>query len=117
MGCRIDKKPFCCSETLKPKLGQIENFLPAAGFAVGDELTYVDFLLWEHLDVLSLFDSDLIDDFPKICAYKTRFEAIEKIKNFINSSRFIKSPIANKMALWGGDVELVKPWGKNGTKF
>ena len=98
-------------------MGRIENFLDSAGFIAGADLTYLDFLLWEHLDVLSLFDSKLITDFPKISGYKNRFENLEKIKSFRESPRFMRSPVANKMSIWGGDVELSKPWETDGTKF
>ena len=76
----------------------------------GEPLTYVDFMLWEILDHIELFDKSLFNGFDNLKNYKTRFAEIPRIKSYITSDRFMKGPCNNKMAKWGGDKELKRTW-------
>ena len=79
-------------------------------FVAGDTLTYVDFMFWEILDHMELFDSSLFDGLENLKKYKSTFAEIPKIKSYITSDKFMKGPCNNKMAKWGGDKELKRTW-------
>ena len=79
-------------------------------FVAGNSLTFVDFMLWEFIDFVELFDSAQLKGLENLLSFKKNFEEMEKIQKYIKSDKFMVSPIANKMALWGFDKELSKTW-------
>ncbi|VFV19696.1 glutathione s-transferase mu 5-like [Lynx pardinus] len=64
-------------------------------------LSFVDFLTYDVLDQNRLFEPKCLDEFPNLKAFMCRFEALEKIANYIQSDCVMKMPINNKMAQWG----------------
>ncbi|KAL8219243.1 UNVERIFIED_CONTAM: hypothetical protein K2H54_015476 [Gekko kuhli] len=46
-----------------------------------------------------------LDQFKNLQDFLTHFEALEKIAAYMHSSRFMKTPINNKMAKWGNKKE------------
>lgn len=86
---------------LPASLTNIEKVLGNKSYLVGEKLTYVDFLLYELLDQLKLFQSDCLDNHSILRKFKNRFEEIPEIKKFMKSEKFMKWPINGAMAKFG----------------
>ena len=107
---QFDQRELFCSKMLRPQLERMDKFMAGVTYVAGETLTFVDFMFWEMLDVISLFDATLFDKLENLKSYKTRFEAIPKVAEYRSSSEFMTAPICNRMAKWGGDAELTKSW-------
>jgi len=100
-------------DTIKPKymeklpgvLKQFSGFLGDKKWFAGDKITFVDFVMYELLDQHRMFEPKCLDDFKNLKALLDRFEALEKIAAYMKSSRFMKTPVNNKMAKWGNKKE------------
>nr|XP_020473748.1 glutathione S-transferase Mu 3-like [Monopterus albus] len=88
-------------EKLPGTLKQFSDFLGDRKWFAGDKITFVDFLLYELLDQHRMFHPVCLDNFKNLQDFLDRFEALEKISAYMNSSRFMKTPVNNKMAKWG----------------
>lgn len=71
-------------------------------------------MLWEMLDQITLFDFEILENenLENLKKFKIRFSNLPKINEYINSPRFMKSPVNSKRAKWGGDNELKCSWKK-----
>jgi len=92
-------------EKLPSLLKQFSVFLGDRKWFAGDKITFVDFLMYELLDQHRMFESKCLDDFKNLKDLLDRFEALEKIAAYMKSSRFMKTPVNNKMAKWGNEKE------------
>ncbi|XP_061435986.1 glutathione S-transferase Mu 1-like [Lethenteron reissneri] len=92
-------------ESVPPKMQALSTFLGDKEWFTGDKLTYVDLVLYDVLDQHRLFDASLLLPHPNLGQFLQRVEALDKIAAFMKSSRFIKSPINNRMASWGNKKE------------
>ncbi len=110
-GDMAEKEKFC-RDQLKPALAKFDNFVGKRDFVSGGKLSYVDFIFWEILDIVELFDEAVFEGLENLKGFKTRFAALPRIAQFLASDRFIKSPCNGKRAKWGGDKELSRPWEK-----
>jgi len=99
-----------CENTLKPQLKQLDRYMTGNNFVAGETLSYVDFMFWEILDHMELFDASLFNGLDNIKAFKKRFAELPKIAAYISSDKFMRGPCNNKMAFWGGDKELKRTW-------
>lgn len=70
-------------------------------WALGDRLTYVDFLLYEALDWNHEFNADAFAGYPVLQQYLTRFEELPNIKEYFASENYSKWPILGPMVKWG----------------
>uniref|UniRef100_A0A3P9PK40 glutathione transferase n=2 Tax=Poecilia reticulata TaxID=8081 RepID=A0A3P9PK40_POERE len=91
--------------SLQGTLKQFSDFLGDRKWFAGDKITFVDFVMYELLDQHRMFHSSCLDDFKNLKDFLDRFEALEKIAAYMKSSRFIKTPVNNKMAKWGHKKE------------
>ncbi|KAG1672169.1 Glutathione S-transferase Mu 2 [Nymphon striatum] len=89
-------------KNLPTTLKQISKFLGSKKWMIGDNILYVDFLMYELLECLKRFDASVFDDLKNLKDYMTRFEALPNIAKFMSSNRFIGYPINGPMATWGG---------------
>ncbi|RXN08538.1 glutathione S-transferase Mu 3-like protein [Labeo rohita] len=71
----------------------------------GDFITFVDFIMYELLDQHRMFDAACLDDYKNLRCFLDRFESLEKIAEYMKSSRFMKTPVNSKMAKWGNKKE------------
>ncbi|XP_053101333.1 glutathione S-transferase Mu 1-like isoform X2 [Hemicordylus capensis] len=92
-------------EQLPAKLKHFSQFLGERKWFVGDKITFVDFLVYDVLDQNRMFEPKCLDQFKNLQDFLARFEALEKISAYMNSSRFIKTPIFMKIAKWGNKKE------------
>ncbi|XP_014886462.1 glutathione S-transferase Mu 1-like isoform X3 [Poecilia latipinna] len=92
-------------KALPEALKLFSDFLGQRKWFAGDKITFVDFVMYELLDQHRMFHSSCLDDFKNLKDFLDRFEALEKIAAYMKSSRFIKTPVNNKMAKWGHKKE------------
>lgn len=106
----FEKRAEYCENNLKPQLAQLDKYMDGHNFIAGNKLTYADFMFWEILDHMFRFDDSLFANTKNLLKFKANFEALPKVKAYINSDRFMTGPCNNKMAKWGGDPELKRTW-------
>ena len=87
----------------KARLEGLDALLGKQDWLLG-YLTYLDFILVEHLERVSLYDEELgtevLKSYPKLTAYLKRFQEIPEIKAFRESDRFLKRPVLMDVAIW-----------------
>ncbi|KAI1305905.1 Glutathione S-transferase Mu 1 [Halotydeus destructor] len=89
-------------QALPAKLKALSNFLGNRKWLSGENLSYIDFLAYEYLDVRSAFEPGCLDAFPNLANYVTRFEALPNVEKYMKSDKFMKYPINGDSAKWGG---------------
>ena len=62
------------------------------------QITVCDFHIYEMLDQHILMQEDSLKDFPKLLAFLKRFEELPNIKKYMESDKFIRRPVNNKIA-------------------
>ncbi|GIX82193.1 glutathione S-transferase Mu 3 [Caerostris darwini] len=85
-----------------------EKFLGGRKYLAGDNITYVDFMVYENLDFYRLFHPKILDDFPTLKAFHRRIRDLPQMQKYLNSSSFRKWPIFNAKAKFGGGGEAPK---------
>ncbi|XP_040088040.1 glutathione S-transferase Mu 1 isoform X2 [Oryx dammah] len=96
-------------EKLKPqylkeipgKMKLYSEFLGRRPWFAGDKLTFVDFLVYDLLDIHRIFEPKCLDAFPNLKDFISRFEGLKRISAYMKSSRFLPHPVYSKMAVWG----------------
>merc|ERR1712002_947829 len=88
---------------LDTKLKELSTYLGTRPWFAGEKISHIDFFIYEALDVLRLFSSTCLDDFQNLKEFQKKIESLKPIKEFMNSSRFIRYPIQGRIALWGGE--------------
>jgi len=86
---------------LKEKLKNISKFLGNKKFIISNEVTFVDFHMYEILDILKIFSPETFNQFPNLIEYLINIENLPSIKSYMKSPKFIKTPIFAKNAYWG----------------
>jgi len=86
---------------IKGKFKLYDTYLGERSFFAGDEVTLADFHIYEMLDQYYILENTILDDTPKLQAFKKRFEDLPKIREYMESPEFLKSPLNNKMASFG----------------
>ncbi|XP_018495947.1 glutathione S-transferase Mu 1 [Galendromus occidentalis] len=84
---------------------QLEKFLGDRNYIAGEQLTYVDFLLWETLDqhrTLWPEYEKMYSKHPKLESYLKRIEGLPKVAKFLESEKCIKWPVWSERSLYGG---------------
>jgi len=67
------------------KLAQVEKFI--GKFALDDQLTYVDFFLYEMLYHYQRHDPQVFKDYPILQNYLKNFESLPKISSYISNNK------------------------------
>lgn len=67
------------------------------------QISFVDFMMYEMLDQHLRLESTCLQDAKNLQEFVKRFEALEPIKKYMASPRFLKWPLNNKMAKFGGN--------------
>ncbi|KAI1306054.1 Glutathione S-transferase Mu 1 [Halotydeus destructor] len=88
-------------EGLPAKLKALSDFLGDRKWLSGDNVSYVDFIAYEYLDVHKLFQPGLLDSFPNLVKYVAQFEALPNVEKYMKSDKFMKWPANNDPAKWG----------------
>jgi len=88
-------------KALPERLAKFSKFLGENDWLAGENISIVDFILYEMLDQHVLFEPKCLDGFPNLKAYVDRFRSLEKIKAYMQSSQFISNRLNNRMAKFG----------------
>ncbi|KAK8761856.1 hypothetical protein V5799_026875 [Amblyomma americanum] len=86
---------------LADSLSQWQKHLKTRKWALGDSLTYVDFLLYEAFDWNRHFAPGVFEGRPEILNYLKRFEELPKLKEYFASDKYTKWPIMAPYMFWG----------------
>ncbi|CAG7709987.1 unnamed protein product [Allacma fusca] len=71
--------------SLDPKFLQIAKFIGTNPFALGDQLQWIDFFLYEVLLQYSKYSQGIFATKPEILRYLKNFEAIPELQEYLNS--------------------------------
>jgi len=93
------------AETLKPQFAKWNAFLADKEFLT-EKLSYLDFLMWEYLDHISLVFPGQLKENANLLAYYKRFATLPAIQAYLDSDAFQVSPISGPKAKYGGDDTL-----------
>ncbi|XP_036128358.1 glutathione S-transferase Mu 1-like [Molossus molossus] len=88
-------------KVLPEKMKLFSQFLGKRSWFAGDKLTYVDFLAYDLLDIMRMFEPKCLDVFSNLKDFLVRFEGLKKISAYMKSSRSLPTPVYSKMAMWG----------------
>ncbi|XP_054421666.1 glutathione S-transferase Mu 1-like [Pteronotus mesoamericanus] len=86
---------------LSEEMKLFSQFLGKRSWFAGDKLMYVDFLAYDILDTLCMFEPKCLDAFPNLKDFLVCFEGLKKISAYMKSSRFLPTPVYSKPAVWG----------------
>jgi len=86
---------------LPAKLKALEEFLGDRTFFAGDNLTFIDFHLYEMFFAHNKLAPEIVQKHPKLVAFVKRFEDLPKIKAYMESPKYKNLPLNNKSALFG----------------
>ncbi|KAK2898589.1 hypothetical protein Q8A67_010007 [Cirrhinus molitorella] len=101
----FDKNKSCYNEKLSGTLKQFSDFLGDRKWFAGGKITFVDFIMYELLDLHRMLHAECLDDYRNLRSFLDHFESLEKIAEYMKSDKFIKTPVNNKMAKWGNKKE------------
>jgi len=92
-----DKKTHATYVEVEMK--KIEDFLGDKLFFGGENISYVDFFVYEVLDVhADLLGASYLDKFPKLKSYHHRIQNLPTIASYLKSDRFQAHPINGESA-------------------
>ncbi|OXA57590.1 glutathione S-transferase Mu 1 [Folsomia candida] len=81
-----------------PKLEAISKVLGDKKFFLGDELSYLDFVVYEIFYRLKTYRTKFIEGHKNLLSYVDNFEAIPAIDAYIKSPAYIKTPCYGRTA-------------------
>ncbi|CAL8130032.1 unnamed protein product [Orchesella dallaii] len=82
------------------KLAYLSSFMKDNSWVSGNNITYVDFLVYEILYQLTIFDPNCLDKFNNLKEFMKRFESLPAINRYINSKDFLNAPLYSKTAIY-----------------
>lgn len=83
---------------LHEKLQGISKFLGNNKWITGDEITFVDFWLYETLIWYTRFDKDFLEPYANLLEFIKRFEDLPSIRKYMNEPNYIHGPCINPIA-------------------
>jgi len=90
------------AKTLRIKLELWNKFIGAGPWIAGARLTDVDFSLFDTLDQILTLEPNALEGFEGLQGFMTRFGKLEKVEAYMKSEKYIKYPLNNRMAQFGG---------------
>jgi len=100
----FEKKKVEFITSLPEKLEAFDKFLGAREWFAGDNISFVDFIMFETLDWMRHLHVESVVKCGNLLAFLKRFEKLPKIEEYLKSDRS-KMPMFNKMAVWGSKYE------------
>lgn len=79
------------STKCEPKLAQFNKFMGKKAFLHG-YITYVDFLLYQALDMLCMMKPDILSKYDNLKKFQRKFAEQNFMQDYIKSSRYVKKP-------------------------
>jgi len=86
---------------LAGKLKEMSNYLGTHQWFAGENMTYIDFVLYEIFDQHLVMEPTLFDAFENLKAYVERFRGLENISAYMKSDKFIEYPLNGPQAAYG----------------
>lgn len=86
---------------LHDKMKALSDYLGERQWLSGGSISFVDFLMYEWLDVQRLFAPGILDAHSNLVNYMQRFEQLPKVQKYMSSDKFMKWPLNNDSASWG----------------
>ena len=83
------------------KMQQFSEFLASKPWFAGQSLTFIDFVMYELIDIHKQLVPNCIENYPNLERFQERFERLPKIAVYMKSPQFMKAPLNNKMAKFG----------------
>jgi len=84
------------------QLETVAAWLKDKFFLLGDNISYVDFILYETLDVQKMINPECLAKYPNLVAYIDRIESLPAMKKFLASPERVAWPVLGPIALtWG----------------
>ena len=82
------------------KLGEVVGkVLLGKKFVCGDDLTYVDFFLFEKIEVANfLSEGEFLKNYPIFIDFHKRITSLPRFSDYYNSDKFMRGPFNNKIA-------------------
>jgi len=80
------------------KLGYLCDLIKDDKWMAGEDITYVDFLAYEVLYHITVYDPKSLEKFPKLQAYLKRVEGLPAIKAYMAGPNFLKGPLYSPFA-------------------
>lgn len=85
-------------KNVKEKFELFSKFLGDHKWFAGEQLTVVDFVMYELLDQHRLLEASLLEPHGNLTKFLQRFEQLDAIKAYMASDRFMSRPLNNKSA-------------------
>jgi len=74
------------------KLQLLSDYLRNQKWMIGENLTYVDFWLYEMMKNHQMFDPKMLSPYPNLVSFVKNFENLPQISNYLNSDNFMAGP-------------------------
>jgi glutathione S-transferase len=88
-------------KSIPDRLKQWSEYLAEHKFLVGDRVTYVDFMLYDVLDIYRIFESTSLTAFANLQQFVERIEKLPTIATYFSSGKYHKLPYNGAIAKWG----------------
>ncbi|XP_077983079.1 glutathione S-transferase Mu 4-like [Glandiceps talaboti] len=79
-------------------------FLGDNPWFAGQNVSFVDFVMYELMDQICHVDSKALDNLKNLKDFQARVEALPAIAAYMKSDRFMKGPLNNPVAKFGGSL-------------
>ena len=99
---KYDELVGAYEQSVKEVLEKFSKFLADEPFFAGKNVSWVDFVMYELLDQHRMWKADVLKAWPNLEQFLNRVEALPTVKAYMQSEKFMKTPVNNKMAKWGG---------------
>jgi len=100
----LERKEYVAG--LHEKLAAIAKFLGKNDWMAGSRLTYVDFSVYDSLDIhRHVFLPKHLNEFPTLLAYMKRVENLKGVKEYLNSDAFKPKPTFGPAAMFGNTAD------------
>ncbi|CAL8149212.1 unnamed protein product [Orchesella dallaii] len=80
------------------RLDRLSKFMGDNDWMTGNDISYLDFFLYEVFYQFKKFDPHCFDNFQNLDRFLTRFENLETIKDYMNSPNYLHGPAINIIA-------------------
>ncbi|XP_040067252.1 glutathione S-transferase class-mu 26 kDa isozyme 47-like [Ixodes scapularis] len=88
-------------EMLPKTLETYSIYFRVKRWVLGDDISYVDFMMYETLDWIRVFHAEALAHFEALTDYCARFEALPGVGEYRTSAQFVSWPIFGPLAKWG----------------
>jgi len=76
------------AKTVPEKFQPWSQYLGENKYLTGDQVTYVDFVFWDLLQVYQKFEPTALQTFPNLKAYFERVQTLPKVEAYLKSDKF-----------------------------